>query len=130
MNTQKRLSELTSKALKNKIEPTFKNLMFLSLASSGGTTTDENEVRAFLKENVFYFIDGIIFIDELENVAYFNDSSRKIEEDREYTYKVLKTKIKAVQGSKGFKKFVSDNSKVGDFWFRIINSLIIKINQN
>jgi hypothetical protein len=130
MNTQKRLSELTSKALKNKMEPTFKNLMFLSLTSSGGTTTDENEVKTFLKENVFYFIDGIIFIDELENVAYFNDSSRKIEEDREYTYKVLKTKIKAVQGSKGFKKFVSDNSKVGDLWFRIINNLIIKINQN
>lgn len=128
MNTQKRIAELTSQALKNKIEPTFKNIMFLSLSSPGGTTTNETEVKQFLKENVFYFIDGIIFIDEHTNTAYFNDKSRKIEEDRTYTYRILKTKIKAVQGSKGFKKFVSDNSKVGDLWFRTINNIILEIN--
>lgn len=121
------INNLIIKALKNKIEPNFKNIMFLSLTSSGGTITEEEETKKFLKDNLFTFIDGYIFIDELNNIVYFNDKSRKIEEDRTYTYRILKSKVKAAQGAKGFKKFVSDNSRIGNLWFRTINNIILEI---
>lgn len=41
----------------------------------------------------------------------------KVEDDRGFTYKLMKTKIKAREGAEGLFHFICENTKVGDLFF-------------
>jgi len=99
------------------------------LATSGGTITEDKELKEYLKDNVFYFNEGIIFTDVENSLAYLNDKKFKVVPDYEFTHSIMKTKIKAINGIHGFKKHISENRIFKSTFHSMINSILAKLKE-
>lgn len=100
------------------------NIVQASLFFPGGTA-EEKEVEKYLKDNLFQFKAGFILFRPLKGYVYINYSRPlSVENDFNFTYRVMKTKIKAAGGYKGLKQFVQDNSTIEDTFFFTLNGVI------
>lgn len=119
-----RIAKIVSSLMTDGIEPTFNNVLYKSLTTSGGTLTDENEVKAYLKENVFYFSDGLIFTDVENSAVYVDRKKFKVVPCFGFTYSFQKTQIKAAGGCEGFRRHVTEARVFGSLWHSTINNII------
>jgi hypothetical protein len=117
--------EIIERALKSVIENkrviNINNVMQASLFFPGGTA-EAYEVKKYLDQNYFLFKAGFFLFLPFEGVCYINYSKPvKIESNFDFTYKLMKTKIKAIGGFKGFKQFVKDNCKIENTFFHSLS---------
>lgn len=126
LNTQ-RVNQIIGSLMINNREPNLSNIIYESLATPGGTITEEEELKEYLKDNVFYFNEGIIFTDVENYLAYLNNKKFKVVPDYEFTHSILKTKIKAINGIEGFKRHISENRVFRSTFHSMINSILAKL---
>lgn len=61
------------------------------------------------------------------NKLIINDEKiLKVENNHEYTYKFMKTKIKAIDGIEGLYKHIKEASKPGNFWNNRMYFILLK----
>lgn len=126
LNTQ-RVNQIIGLLMINNREPNLSNIIYESLATPGGTITEEEELKEYLKDNVFYFNEGIIFTDVENSLAYLNNKKFKVVPDYEFTHSIMKTKIKAINGIEGFKRHISENRVFRSTFHSMINSILAKL---
>lgn len=87
-----------------------------------------NEINAILnkvKDEQFEPIN--LKFDFENNKLIINDKKiLKVENDYEYTYKFMKTKIKAIDGINGLYKHIEEASDPDDFWNNRMYSILLK----
>lgn len=87
-----------------------------------------NEINAILnkvKDEQFEPIN--LKFDFENNKLIINDKKiLKVENDYEYTYKFMKTKIKAIDGINGLYKHIKEASNPDDFWNNRMYSILLK----
>ncbi len=76
-------------------------------------------------KTIFYKADGDLFTVIHNNVS----KTRKVVENREFTYKIQKTQIKAITGMKGFLGFV-ERANAPECWNSHVYYLLEKMVQN
>ena len=87
-----------------------------------------NEINAILnkvKDEQFKPIN--LKFDFENNKLIINDKKiLKVENDYEYTYKFMKTKIKAIDGISGLYKHIEEASNTDDFWNNRMYLILLK----
>ena len=77
------------------------------------------------KEYIYYKNNKLEFNYKNNTITLNDQKTKKVEEDSEYTFKVLKTKIKAINGTKGLYTFINNciNKNFGTAWIeQIVNN--------
>ena len=91
-----------------------------------------NEINAILnkvKDEQFEPIN--LKFDFENNKLIINDKKiLKVENDYEYTYKFMKTKIKAIDGINGLYKHIKEASNPDDFWNNRMYLILLKTIQS
>lgn len=73
---------------------------------------------------------GILIVQKENRDGSFLKKTVRVEDDFEYTYKVMKTKIKAAGGSAGLLKFLEQCEKATDFWGSMVSAVYNEIIDN
>lgn len=132
METNRRIEQAILKTAENKQIISINNIIVNSLFFPGGALAgEEHEIKKYLENNYFTFFKGryILFIESQKKAILNYSKPIKIEESQEYTYKLLKTKIKAIKGFDGFKKFARENANINATFFYKISHAIENYNK-
>ena len=113
------------KTIENKQIIRINNIVLNSLAAPGGTI-EHREVEIFLENNYFDFKNGFYMFIPSSSSVFLNYCKKPLQvvTDQDFTYKVTKTKIKAINGFLGLKKHIKENSKISDTFFFLNNSIL------
>lgn len=125
METKKQIEIVIKSIIKRKHTISVKNIVLGSLFISGGTLSNE-EVKSYLNDNYFKFKSGFFLFIESENEVFLNYCKKPlvIIKNYEFTYKILKNKIKSIGGFLGFKNHIKENCKKNDTWFYCNDSVL------
>ena len=114
------INELIQKDKKVNVQ----NVVFESLLTTGGTLTNEDEIKKHIEDNFIVYPSGTMyFINSLDRVL-INKKALKVINDREYVHSFKKTIVKAINGIEGLKKHFKINK--GETFYSINNSIISK----
>lgn len=73
---------------------------------------------------------GLLLVQKTSADGSFIKKAVRVEDDSEYTYKVMKTKIKAAGGSAGLLKFLEKCEKATDFFGCAVSAIYNEIIDN
>ena len=114
------INELIQKDKKVNVQ----NIVFESLLTTGGTLTNEDQIKKHIKDNFIVYPSGTMYFINSLNKVLINKKALKVVNDYEFTYSFKKTIVKAINGIEGLKKHFKINK--GDTFYFINNSIISK----
>lgn len=87
-----------------------------------------NEINTIL-----YHLEGkqfkpltVDFDFENEVITINDKKTLRVEHDREFTYKFMKTKVKAIDGIKGLYRHIKEAAEPGAFWNNTMYSVLLR----
>jgi len=120
----KRLEQVINELIQKDKKVNVQNVVFESLLTSGGTLTDEDEIKKHIEANYIVYPSGTMYFMDSINKVLVNKKALKVINDFEWTHSFKKTQVRANGGNEGLKKHF--NIKKGETFYWINNSIIEK----
>ena len=93
------------------------------------TLNEINSILSKLKDEQFKTLT-VDFDFENEKIIINDKKVLKVERDHEFTYKFMKTKVKAISGMEGLYRHIKEASQPGNFWNNRMYCVLAKAANN
>jgi len=120
----KRIEYIINELIQKDKKVNVQNVVFESLLTSGGTLTNEEEIKKHIEDNYIVYPSGTMYFMDSINKVLVNKKALKVINDFEWTHSFKKTLVKAKDGNIGLKKHF--NIKKGETFYWNNNSIIQK----
>lgn len=120
----KRLEQVINELIQKDKKVNVQNVVFESLLTSGGTLTNEDEIKKHIDSNYIVYPSGTIYFIDSINKVLVNKKVLKVINDPKWTHSFKKTQVRASGGNEGLKKHF--NIKKCETFYWINNSIIQK----